>query len=135
VRRVRAVALPDSGKYRGDNFQVTLEFTNGSIGTVTYVANGSRSFGKESIEAFGGGLAARLDDYRSLEIQQGSRANKETARLRQDKGHRAEWDAIARHLTGGGPAPIAFEDLVHSTRATFAAWESLNRGGELVTVT
>ncbi|HEX6642913.1 MAG TPA: Gfo/Idh/MocA family oxidoreductase, partial [Thermoanaerobaculia bacterium] len=135
AERVRTVALPDSGKYRGDNFQVTLEFANGTVGVVTYVANGSRSFGKESIEAFGGGLAARLDDYRSLEIQHGSRSTKETARLRQDKGHRAEWQAIANHLTAGAPAPIAFDELVHSTRATLAAWESLQRGETVAVAT
>jgi predicted dehydrogenase len=128
VERVRTVALPDSGRYRGDNFQVTLEFANGSVGVVTYIANGSRSFGKESIEAFGGGLAARLDDYRSLQIQHGSRSTRRTAHLRQDKGHRAEWEAIARHLTTATPAPIPFDEIVHSTRATLAAWESLNRG-------
>jgi predicted dehydrogenase/threonine dehydrogenase-like Zn-dependent dehydrogenase len=128
VQRVRTVALPDSGRYRGDNFQVTLEFTNGSVGVVTYVANGARAFGKESIEAFGGGLAARLDDYRALHIQNGSRSTRRTAHLRQDKGHRAEWEAIARHITSGAAAPIAFEEIVHSTRATLAAWESLNRG-------
>lgn len=132
VQRVRTVALPDSGRYRGDNFQVTLEFVNGSVGVVTYVANGSRAFGKESIEAFGGGLAARLDDYRSLVIEHGSRSVKRNAHLRQDKGHRAEWDAIAKHITSGGPAPIAFEELVHSTRATIAAWESLNSGEPVV---
>lgn len=128
VARVRTVALPDSGRYRGDNFQVTLEFRNGSIGVVTYIANGSRSFGKESIEAFGGGLSARLDDYRSLQIQHGSRTTRRTAHLRQDKGHRAEWQAITQHLTAGAPAPIPFEEIVHSTQATLAAWESLNRG-------
>ncbi|HEV7764277.1 MAG TPA: bi-domain-containing oxidoreductase [Thermoanaerobaculia bacterium] len=132
VQRVRTVALPDSGRYRGDNFQVTVEFVNGSVGVVTYVANGSRAFGKESIEAFGGGLAARLDDYRSLVIEHGSRSVKRNAHLRQDKGHRAEWDAIAKHITAGGPAPIAFEELVHSTRVTIAAWESLNSGNVVV---
>jgi predicted dehydrogenase/threonine dehydrogenase-like Zn-dependent dehydrogenase len=132
VQRVRTVALPDSGRYRSDNFQVTLEFTNGSVGVVTYVANGARAFGKESIEAFGGGLAARLDDYRSLQIQHGSRSTRRSAHLRQDKGHRAEWEAIARHITDGAAAPIAFEEIVHSTRATLAAWESLNRGEAVV---
>jgi predicted dehydrogenase/threonine dehydrogenase-like Zn-dependent dehydrogenase len=128
VQRVRTVALPDSGRYRSDNFQVTLEFANGSVGVVTYIANGARGFGKESIEAFGGGLAARLDDYRSLQIQSGSRSIRRSAHLRQDKGHRAEWEAIARHITAGAAAPIAFEEIVHSTRATLAAWEGLGRG-------
>ncbi|HEX8254102.1 MAG TPA: bi-domain-containing oxidoreductase, partial [Thermoanaerobaculia bacterium] len=128
VRTATTRLLPDSGRYRQDNFQVTLEFENGSLGTVIYVANGARSFGKESIEAFGGGLAARLDDYRALHIQNGAKATNMTSRLRQDKGHRAEWEAIARHVTAGAPAPIAFDELVHSTRATLAAHESLLTG-------
>lgn len=133
--RVRAATtrlLPDSGKYRQDNFQVTLEFENGSIGTVIYAANGARSFGKEALEVFGGGLAARLDDYRSLEIQHGTKSTRLHSRLRQDKGHRGEWEAIARHLTAGGPAPIAFDEIVHSTRATLAAYESMMSGRTVV---
>lgn len=128
VERVTTKPLPDSGRYRQDNFQVTLEFANGTLGSVVYVANGAKSFGKESIEAFGGGLAARLDDYRSLTIEHGTKSQKLTSRLRQDKGHRAEWQAIVNHLTKSAPAPIAFDELVHSTRATLAAYESLQSG-------
>jgi predicted dehydrogenase len=128
VRRATTRALPDAGRYRQDNFAVTLEFANGSIGTVVYAANGAKAFGKESIEAFGGGISARLDDYRSLLVQQGGTARRMHSRLRQDKGHRGEWQAIVRHLTAGGPPPIAFEELVHSTRATLAAYESLRTG-------
>jgi predicted dehydrogenase/threonine dehydrogenase-like Zn-dependent dehydrogenase len=128
VRRVTTRALPDAGRYRQDNFEVTLEFRNGSLGTVAYVANGAKSFGKELLEAFGGGVAARLDDYRTLHIQRAATATQERARLRQDKGHRGEWQAIVRHLTAGGPAPIALDELLHSTRVTLAAWESLQSG-------
>jgi predicted dehydrogenase/threonine dehydrogenase-like Zn-dependent dehydrogenase len=121
VRRVTA---------RGDqdNFAVTLEFENGSLGMLAYVANGSREFGKELIEVFGGGVSARLDDYRTLQIAGGAKATRAKSRLRQDKGHRAEWAAIARHLSAGGPAPIPFEELVHSTRVTLAAYDSLRSG-------
>jgi predicted dehydrogenase len=128
VRRVTTRVLPDSGRYQQDNFQVTLEFTNGTIGTVIYSAGGSRSFGKESIEAFGAGIAARLDDFRTLDVRRNAKATTLRSRLRQDKGHRAEWEAITNHLTRGGPAPIPFEELVHSTRATLAAYESLLTG-------
>ena len=128
VRRVTTHTLPDAGRYRQDNFTVTLEFANGSIGTVVYAANGAKAFGKESIEAFGGGISARLDDYRSLLFQQGGSARRMHSRLRQDKGHRGEWQAIVRHLTAGGPPPIDFDELVHSTRATLAAYESLRTG-------
>jgi predicted dehydrogenase/threonine dehydrogenase-like Zn-dependent dehydrogenase len=128
VARVRSVALPDAGRYRSDNFQVTLEFENGGVGVVTYVANGARSFGKELVEVFGGGAAARMDDYRSLRIDRPSNSIRRSARLRSDKGHRAEWEAVVRHLTSGGPPPIPFEELVHSTRVTLAAWRSLQSG-------
>jgi predicted dehydrogenase/threonine dehydrogenase-like Zn-dependent dehydrogenase len=128
VRRVTTRALPDAGTYREDNFTVTLEFERGSIGTVVYVANGAKTFGKEAIEAFGGGIAARIDDFRSLHIQEGGTSRRMTSRLRQDKGHRGEWEAIARHLTADGPAPVPFEELVHSTRVTLAAYDSLRAG-------
>jgi predicted dehydrogenase/threonine dehydrogenase-like Zn-dependent dehydrogenase len=128
VRRVSTRALPDAGQYREDNFTVTLEFERGSIGTVIYAANGAKAFGKEAIEAFGGGVAARIDDFRSLHIQEGGKSRRMTSRLRQDKGHRGEWQAIARHLTKGAPAPVPFEELVHSTRVTLAAYESLRTG-------
>jgi len=133
VRRVTTRVLPDSGKYRQDNFQVTLECESGSVGTILYSAGGSRAFGKETIEVFGGGVSARLDDYRALDVRHGAKRIDMRSRLRQDKGHRREWEWIAAHLTGGGPAPIAFTDLMHSTRATLAAWESLS-SGETVTL-
>lgn len=128
VRRVTTRALPDAGRYRQDNFEVSLELENGSLGTVVYVANGAKSFGKELIEAFGGGISARIDDYRTLHIQRASGAEQERARLRQDKGHRAEWQAIVNHLTNRGPAPIELEELLHSARVTLAAYESLRSG-------
>lgn len=128
VERVTTKPLPDSGRYRQDNFQITLEFENGSLGTIVYASNGARSFGKESLEVFGGGLAARMDDYRTLHVQNGAKATRMNSRLRQDKGHRGEWQAIARHITEGARPPIDFEEIVHSTRATLAAHESLVTG-------
>jgi len=128
VRRVTTRALPDAGRYRQDNFEVSLELENGSLGTVVYVANGAKTFGKELIEAFGGGISARIDDYRTLHIQRPSGAEHERSRLRQDKGHRAELQAIVNHLTNRGPAPIELEELLHSARVTLAAYESLKSG-------
>lgn len=125
---VTARALPDAGRYSQDNLLITLEFDNGSMGAVTYVASGDKSSGKESLEVFGGGLSARLEDYRSLVISHAGKRTARTARLRQDKGHRAEWRAIIAHLTGGKPAPIAFEEIVVSTRVTLAAHRSLREG-------
>lgn len=124
-QRVSTRALPDGSRYAQDNFMVEIEFANGTLGSVLYAANGDKNMGKESLEVFGGGLSARMDDFRTLHIRHGSREVKRAARLRQDKGHKAEWEAFAAHLLGQAPAPIAFEDIVHSTRATLAAYQSL----------
>jgi len=127
-RKITTQALPDGGRYAQDNLLITLEFANGSLGSITYVANGDKGFGKEFLEIFGGGLSARLDDYRTLRIRQGKQSVERVARLRQDKGHRAEWQALVAHLTGRGAVPIAFEDIVGSTKATLAAQRSLLAG-------
>ncbi|MCA9951991.1 MAG: bi-domain-containing oxidoreductase [Anaerolineales bacterium] len=124
-QRVTAVALPDSGKYSQDNFVITLEFANGSIGTLTYAANGDKGFSKEMLELFGGGLAARMDNYRTLHIQQGKKRVKRTARLRQDKGHQAEWAVWRDYLCGKIQHPMPFESIITTTKAAFAAQYSL----------
>jgi predicted dehydrogenase len=126
--RVTTQSLPDGGRYSHDNLLIVLEFGGGSIGTITYLANGDKGFGKEMLEVSGGGLSARLDDYRTLHIAHGGRQLRRSARLRQDKGHRAEWQALTAYLTGAGPRPISFDEIVLSTRATLAAQRSLESG-------
>ena len=131
-KRVISRALPDIGRYSRDNFLVTIEFSNGSIGTLTYVSSGDKGFPKESLEVFGGGLAAQIDNYRTLRIRHNGKKVQRTARLRQDKGYEAEWKKLVAHIRGDSPAPIPFADLVRSTGATLAAQESL-LSGEAVT--
>jgi predicted dehydrogenase/threonine dehydrogenase-like Zn-dependent dehydrogenase len=128
-RRVTCRSLPDLGRYSADNLTVTVECANGSTGVLTYVANGDRAFSKESLEVFGGGLAASLVDYRSLTICQHGRRDVHTRWLRQDKGHRAIWRAWVSHLRGEIPDPLPFNDLVTSTITILAAERSRQTGG------
>jgi predicted dehydrogenase/threonine dehydrogenase-like Zn-dependent dehydrogenase len=125
--RVFARALPDGGRYNNDNVVVTLEFENGSLGTITYVANGDRASGKERVEVFGGGAVGVLDDFRHLELVRHGRKSKVIERWRQDKGHGAEWMAFRNAVTSGA-APIPFEDIMGSTLATIRIAESLRSG-------
>jgi hypothetical protein len=48
--------------------------------------------------------------------------------LRQDKGHRAAWEAFAAAIQFGGPAPIPYDDLFTVSLSTLAAQESLRLG-------
>jgi predicted dehydrogenase len=124
-------ALPDGGNYQEDNVVMSFTFPDGSIGMVAYLANGDKAFPKERIEVFSGGRVGVLDDYRSLSLLKDGQKHVYRSRLRQDKGHRAEWQAFASTITGKGPIPIPYEQLFSVTRATFAAVKAL-RSGEKV---
>ncbi len=130
---VCAAALPDAGRYREDNFTLTFSFVNGSIGTITYVANGDKAFPKERLEAFCGGRVAVLDDFRSLDLVSGGRRKLLRARLRQDKGHHGEWEAFCATILAGGPPPIPYEHQFGVTRASFVALQAL-RSGDLIKI-
>jgi predicted dehydrogenase/threonine dehydrogenase-like Zn-dependent dehydrogenase len=122
---VTAQALPDNGRYHEDNAVLTFTFPDGSLGTVTYLANGDKSFSKERVEVFCSGRVAVLDDFRSLTMVEKGKRQVLRSRLRQDKGHQAEWEAFTAALRSGGPAPISYDHLFGVTQATFAAVQAL----------
>jgi predicted dehydrogenase len=124
-RSVSGTALPDAGHYRQDNIALTFTFKDGSLGTIHYLANGDRSFPKERLEIFTGGQVAVLDDFRTLELVHAGQRNLLRSRLRQDKGHHAEWEAFINTIHTGGPPPIQYNDLYAVSQASFAAVEAL----------
>ena len=100
---------------------------------MAYLANGDKAFPKERVEVFCGGRVAVLDDFRALELVRDGRRTTVRSRLRQDKGHRGEWEAFAAAILAGGPPPIPYEHLFGVTRASFAAVEAV-RGGDAVQI-
>ena len=122
---VSAQGLPDGGIYREDNVVLTFTYPDGSLGTVSYLANGDKSFPKERVEVFAGGRVAVLDDFRSLEMIHNGKRETIRSRMRQDKGHQAEWEFFTRSILGCGEPPIPYNQLFGVTEATFAALESL----------
>ena len=125
---VTAFSLPDDGRYQEDNLHLTFTFPEGSIGTLDYLANGDKAFPKERLEVFGGEQVAVINDFRTLELVQNGKRQIQRSRLRQDKGHRAEWEASFRAVTKGGQPPIPYNHLYGVTQATFAAVEALRTG-------
>lgn len=125
---VQAAGLPDGGRYHEDNVQLTFTFPDGSLGTLTYLANGDKGFPKERIEAFSGGRVIVLDDFRTLELVHNGRRTQMQSRLSQDKGHRACWEAFLDAVRGMKAPPISYPELIAVTRASFAAVEALRSG-------
>jgi predicted dehydrogenase/threonine dehydrogenase-like Zn-dependent dehydrogenase len=127
---VQAQAVGNPGQYSMDNVVASLKFANGSLGTISYLANGDKSAAKERIEVFGGGSVAILDDFRRLDLVRNGRKQITCARWRQDKGHQAEMQAFVDALQGKA-LPISFEQVVGSTLATLRLQNSCQTGQPL----
>ena len=129
---VETCSLPNPGRYSNDNIVCSLRFANGSQGTISYLANGDKSFSKERIEVFGGGTVAVLEDFRRLELIRGGKKRVLRSPLRQDKGHAGEWEAFVAAIKIGAESPIRLGDVVKTMLATFALEESRTSGKPVV---
>ncbi|MFZ5809119.1 MAG: bi-domain-containing oxidoreductase [Chloroflexota bacterium] len=128
--KVWARALPDRGIYQEDNLLLNFTFPDGSLGVITYVANGNKAFPKERVEIFSGGKVAVLDDFRKLDLVEDGNKVIRRAVLRQDKGHSGEIRDFFRFLKEGGQPPISYRDMIGVSRATLIAQRALRSGTE-----
>lgn len=129
---VETRSLPNAGQFSNDNVECSLRFADGSLGTISYFANGDTSFSKERLEVFGGGGAALLEDFRRLELARQGKKHSFRTVFRQDKGHRAEWGAFADAVRRTNEPPISFAEIVTSMTTTFALEESRCLGTKIV---
>jgi polar amino acid transport system substrate-binding protein len=126
---VETTAMPDCGRYNRDNVVVRIRYADGSIATMTYLANGAPGVSKEHIEIFAGGRVAIIDDFRCLTLASSEHAKRVGGRFtKQDKGHKAEMASFLAAIRRGTPSPIPFHELVTTTRLTLRAMESLQSG-------
>jgi len=65
VERVFAesIAVDNSAITTNDNVNITLKMKGGSLGIITYIANGDSGLSKERIEVTSGRRAAILDNF------------------------------------------------------------------------
>ena len=122
-----SLVMPDEQYRSDDNLQIMIRFTNGSVGTVNYVASGHKLMPKEYLEIFGGGLAMRLDDFRTLSMADKNGLKTDNAKS-QDKGHKAMLEAWSECLLKGTDSPIPFSEIITTTQATFDIITSLQKG-------
>lgn len=101
----------------GDTVSIQLGFADGSIGTVHYFANGSKSFSKERLEVFAAGRILQLDNFRTLKGYNWPGFKKMNL-IRQDKGQKNCAAAFIKAVREGGPSPIPFDELMEVSRVT-----------------
>ncbi|MBC7285687.1 bi-domain-containing oxidoreductase [Hoeflea sp.] len=126
ILRHHAVAL---GRHpalaiRDDKAMITLEFADGSVGTIHYLANGDKGFPKERLEVFAAGKVLQLDNFRRLRGW-GWKGFSRMNLWRQDKGQGACAKTFVEAVRAGGPAPIPVAEIFEVSRATIEIAASL----------
>jgi predicted dehydrogenase len=116
---------------RDDLATVSLQFADGSLGTLHYFANGHRAVPKERIEVFCGGRTLQLDNFRLLRGY-GWKGFAKSRLWRQDKGHEREIEQFVQRLVQGGPPLIPHDQLWNVTAASLAAGQSARTGEHIV---
>jgi predicted dehydrogenase len=129
IRRTRATMIGEAPgvPVREDKSVLTLEFADGSLGTVHYIASGHRSFPKERVEVFCQGAVLQLDNFRKLQGFGWPGFGKLNL-WKQDKGNAACMAAYVAAVAGGQPSPMPFGELLEVTTATFDAVDGMRAG-------
>ena len=117
IEDMNLLTLSKSSPQSSDTFSLSIRFLDGSIGTVHYLANGSRRFPKERLEVFASGRVLQLDNFRKL-IGYGWHGFSKMNLWRQDKGQKACAKLFVNAVTQGGPAPIPVEEIFNVFRIT-----------------
>ncbi len=108
-----------------DNISIVIKFNDGSVGNLTYLANGDKGLPKESIEVFCGGKTAVINDFKDGIIYRGGKVVKLKSN---GKGHKEEVERFIQALKDGHDSPIPFRSICLTTLTTFKILDSLFTG-------
>ena len=109
---------------RDDKVSITLSFSDGSFGTIHYLANGGKAFPKERIEVFCRDAVLQMNNYRVLQGY-GWKGFKKMKLFKLDKGQFACAKAFVNAVRDGKPSPIPYEEVMEVSRASIEVAESL----------
>ncbi len=109
-----------------DNVSILLKYENGSNAVINYFANGSKGYSKERVEVYSQQRTLIMDNWRSLKGFGFNNAI--SSKKSQDKGHQNQFKALLEQQKNGGSSIIPFDEIINTTRASFAAVDSLTEG-------
>ena len=118
IGRHPAVAIAD------DKATITLQFADGSFGTVHYLANGDKGFPKERLEVFCAGRVLQLDNFRKLRGW-GWKGFGKMNLWSQDKGQGACAKAFVDAVRNGAASPIPLDEVLEVSRVSIEAQQAL----------
>ena len=114
-----------------DTVNINLEFENGSIGAVSYFANGSKTLPKEYVEVYRAGVTGVLRDFRVAEFYGKGKPERKKL-VSQDKGQKRMVREFLGAIRNGESPLISPAELFSVSRSTFRVLESLRRRESLV---
>ena len=127
IQTVTMQALGTQPATHTDNASILLKMENGSTGVINYFSNGHKAYSKERVEVYAQERVLIMDNF----IKTEGYGFKDFSKLKtkQDKGHAAQFELLGKRITAGGAPLIPFDQIVNSTKASFAAIESMVQGG------
>ena len=123
---VYATAINDAHNLN-DVLTVSLSYKNGSIGSISYFANGDKGLPKERVEIFANGCTAVLNDFKTLAMYARGK-KKQKKLLSQNKGQQTEVTRFLGAILNGTGQVIPFEEIYSASLATFKIIESIRTG-------
>ncbi len=109
-----------------DSVSINLQFADGSLGTLEYVALGDTTLPKESCEIHGEGSTALMTNFCTTVCS--GRLGKKALKGKQAKGFAEEVAATLAAVQAGKAMPIAWTEIENVTATTFAALKALRSG-------
>ena len=122
-----SISSDNSAITNNDNVNISLRMKNGSLGVITYLANGDSALPKERVEVSSGRQSAVLDNFQYLHLYRNGR-EKKVGSGRLDKGISDEVNLFMKSLSSDRRPLITFEELVNTSLTTFRILTSLSLG-------
>jgi predicted dehydrogenase/NADPH:quinone reductase-like Zn-dependent oxidoreductase len=116
-------AMGNNPEENTDNASILLKYENGSTGVINYFSNGSKSYSKERVEVYSQERTLILDNFKKLEGYGFKGFSSMKTSL--DKGHKTQFDNLFKAVKGENKSLIPFDEIVNTTKASFAAIESM----------
>lgn len=113
---VYATSISNGGAHdTEDNLKVTVDFADGSVGSIMYTTLGDPSTPKEHVEIFAERATHTIGNFKSGRV----------VPLSQEKGHEPQFQKLVSSIREGEPFPIPTAELVRSSLLTFDVRRSL----------
>ena len=110
-----------------DSITALIRYRDGSVAPIHYLAQTTSELPKERFEASAGGITATCENFKQTRIM-GSKNSEGVKNINQDKGQAEALREVLSAVRSGGEGPFTLEQLIATSKVTFAILESIRTG-------